>query len=70
MADKYYIIEPLNLSDLNTKFIEAFSIWQLSMRLYFGSSKSSNLTRQYSERLSIFSSIYFKPFMRSVRNIV
>ena len=24
--DKYYIVEPLNLSDLNTKFIEAFSI--------------------------------------------
>ena len=41
-AEKYYIIKPLNLSDLSAKFIVAFSIWRLSMRLYFGSPKSSD----------------------------
>ena len=60
----------ITLLDLNTKFIEAFSIWHFSIRLYFGSPKSSNLTREFSESLSIFSSIFFKPFMRSALNIV
>ena len=68
--DKYYIAEPLNLSDLNTKFIEAFSIRQFSIWLYFRSPKSNNLTRECSESLSIFSSSFFKPFMRSARDIV
>ena len=48
----------------------AFSTWQLSIRLYFGSPKSSNLTKEFSESLSIFSSIFCKPFMRSARNIM
>ena len=63
-------MKTLNLSNLNMKFIEAFSIWHLSKRLFFGSPKSSNLTREFSESLSIFSSIFFKPFMRSAHNIV
>ena len=48
-------------------------MWQLSIRLYFGSPKSSNLTREFSESLNIFSPILFKPYkpvMRSARNEV
>ena len=42
LAGKYYVIEPLNLSDFNVKLIEAFSSWQLGIRLYLGSPKSRN----------------------------
>ena len=46
-------------------------VWQSSIwLLYFRSPKSSDLTREFSESLSLFSSIFFKPFMRSARNIV
>ena len=52
-------------NNFNKKFIEAFSIWQLSIRLYLGYLRSSNWTREFSESLSIFSWIIFKSFMSS-----
>ena len=57
-----YIREPLNLSDLNIKDIEAFNMRQLSTRLYLGSPKIES-----SESLSMLSSIIFKSSIQSAR---
>ena len=62
-----YTIEPLNLSDLDIKDIEAFSMRQLSTRLYLESPKRIKWTKQSSESLNMFLSIIFKSFIKSTR---